>query len=137
MDDQSAAAAIAAMTTQKHRIASGLTLRPLTLGTHSLCIRAGLGIVQGKAPENARLGEELATFAWIHSAPLPEVLDAFDAGDKAVRRAVFAFSDRLGMDALKELARVVPEVIMAAMGSLVAPVDSDSAAASDSFDAKN
>ena len=136
MDDNTAAEAIKVMTTGAHRLTSGLKLRPLTLGTHSLCVRAGLGIVQGKAPDAHALADELATFAWIHSAPLPEVLDAFDAGDKAVRRAVFAFSDRLGMDSLRELARVVPEVIMAAMGSLVTPVESDGKE-SDSFDAKN
>lgn len=128
-----------------------LNLRPLSLGSYSLCCRAGLQIATGAKPsgkqdadgkpipsaaDNERLPFELAAFAFIHAADTEKVLDALDGGEKAFRRAVDAYALGLTMQDFSELVAIVPEMVKDAFSALVVPASKD-AEGDAGFESKN
>lgn len=125
--------ALEALTRRSHT-AGALTLRPLTAGTHMLCQRCRIGLVDGRAPDGANFTRELLTFAWIHATPIDAVITAVDAGEGAVSTAVVKFADALPVSEVATLATAIPNMIVEAMSALVEPVDDTTRG---DFDSKN
>lgn len=141
--------ALAALTRRTHA-AGNINLRPLSLGSYSICCRAGLRIVLGPemSEKHDEFGKpiplpmkperqpfELSAFAFIHSADQEVVLDALDAGEKGFRRAVDAYALGLSINDFRELAEAVHMMVQDAFSALVTPVKSGES--DDEFSEKN
>lgn len=73
---------------------AGMKMRELTAGSFALLERRENGLLFGKGEEDLSAQEMMgavAEYVWIHTAPLEEVLDADEAGEKAWVRAVRKF----------------------------------------------
>lgn len=111
--------------TRKKTTVGPVEMRPLTLGSFNLCQRAGIKMLEGQVGDTARLNYEVTAFAFIHSRPLDEVLDALDDGEKAFRRAVDVFAMGLQLSDLAALSECVVGMVKDSMSTLVVPVKPD------------
>lgn len=85
----------------------GLVFRPFTIGSKAICEQLGLSLfVTGDgADAPGEADRQIAAFAWLHAAPLPEVLKAIR--EKRAEEAALEFSFSLN---LKSLNAIVAEI---------------------------
>lgn len=109
----------------------GLSMRPFSLGTLSLCKRLNLSLfIDGGEKQKAELSEDetmeqLAAFAWMQSAPLPEVLAAVRENQWREKVEIFAFD--LSVEAITaltgEITRIAAQSDAAAVEVKKKPAD--------------
>ena len=78
---------------------AGLHLRPFSIGTFNLLQRLGIKL-DGNQSESEQM-RNLASLAWIQSAPIPEVLKAVHAGK--AHEAIDAFMFTIDLSRVGEL----------------------------------
>lgn len=98
-----------------------LKLRPFSIGTLNLCRRLKLTLFTGDA-KDADLSDDdklnqLATFAWMQSAPIPEVLKHTREGTHAAQVDEFAFG--LSMESLSELTQQIARLAKQSAAAVV------------------
>lgn len=98
-----------------------LKLRPFSIGTLNLCRRLKLTLFTGDVKATELSDEDslhqLTTFAWMQSAPIPEVLKHTREGTHAAQVDEFAFG--LSMESLSELTQQIARLAKQSAAAVV------------------
>lgn len=88
---------------------AGLKLRPFTFGTLEACERLNLTLFTAATPSEelpaSEIRRQMASFAWVQSAPLDHVLAAFAGGTEVAEIMRFQFGLEIG-----QLEKLIAEV---------------------------
>lgn len=100
----------------------GLTLRPFSLGTLNLCRRLKLSLFTDDKGDKKKLSDDdsmnqLVVFAWMQSAPLPEVLAHVREG--TWEAAVEEFSFGLSVDSITALTGQIARIAQQSAAAVV------------------
>jgi hypothetical protein len=98
-----------------------LKLRPFSIGTLNLCRKLKLTLFTGDANASDLSDEDslhqLTTFAWMQSAPIPEVLKHTREGTHAAQVEEFAFG--LSMESLSDLTQQIARLAKQSAAAVV------------------